>query len=82
MWAKLGAVADIQLGKMLSKKAFSDDLQMLPYLRNANIRWGTVDLTDLKKMGFSGDEAKKFELKKGDILSLRRGCSRKMRCFE
>ena len=39
-WARLGDVADVQLGKMLDKSKNSGTLK--PYLRNANVQWGSL----------------------------------------
>ena len=63
---RLGDVADVQLGKMLSPAAQSGDLA--PYLRNANIQWGTIELDDLATMAFDEAERLKFALRKGDLL--------------
>lgn len=68
-WAykPLGAVADVRLGRMLSKdRANGDDLA--PYLRNANVQWSGLDLVDLKSMSFPMQERKTYALTKGDIL--------------
>jgi type I restriction enzyme S subunit len=63
----LKAVAQSQLGKMLSKKA---KLGVNPkkYLRNANVRWRNIELDDLLEMDFTDQECIKFSLNKGDIL--------------
>lgn len=63
----LRAVADLQLGKMLSPKA-KTGTRSFPYLRNANVQWGRIDLSDLAQMGFSNAEREKFELRIGDLL--------------
>lgn len=67
-WATLSAIADIRLGKMLSRKAFQGDLEQLPYLRNQNVRWGHIDLSDLKSMGFKLSEFERFSVVSGDLL--------------
>lgn len=67
MVVKLGEVFGVQLGKMLSNKARAG-ISPRPYLRNANVRWGKIDLSDLYEMDFSDAEAEKFELKYGDVL--------------
>lgn len=63
----LRAVADVQLGKMLSPKA-KTGLNYFPYLRNINVQWGRVDVSDLARMDFADDERAKFELRFGDLL--------------
>jgi type I restriction enzyme S subunit len=60
-------IAEVQLGKMLSAKARSGS-GARPYLRNVNVRWGRVDVTDLLRMDFTEEEAKKFALRSGDVL--------------
>lgn len=64
---QLSDIASTQLGKMLSQKA-KTGASSRKYLRNANIRWRTIDLGDLLEMDFSDKEMKKFELKAGDLL--------------
>jgi type I restriction enzyme M protein len=64
----LGKYYDVQLGKMLSPKALAGTAHR-PYLRNANVQWNRLDLSDVATMSFTEREAKKFELKKDDILA-------------
>lgn len=64
---RLGEVASIQLGKMLSPAAKLSKAQK-PYLRNTNVQWGRIDLSDLSTMDFSPDERRKFNLLSGDVL--------------
>src|SRR5262249_30232933 len=59
---------DVQLGKMMSPKALNGASQR-PYLRNANVQWNRLDLADVATMDFNEREAKKFELRHGDILA-------------
>lgn len=68
-WQKtvLGDLCEVQLGKMLSPAARLGT-EPKPYLRNANVQWNRFDLSSLLRMDFSGTEAKKFELRPGDIL--------------
>ena len=40
----------------------------LPYLRNINVRWWSVELGDLLEMYFEQDEQERFGLKSGDVL--------------
>ena len=65
-WARLGEIAEVQLGKMLDKKNITGVLY--PYLANVSVRWGAFDLDNLKKMPFSEAEVVKFTLKTGDII--------------
>ncbi|MBN9519472.1 restriction endonuclease subunit S [bacterium] len=58
---------DSKLGKMLSQKARLGSAPR-PYLRNANVQWSRVDVSDLLEMDFSEDEQERFRLVCGDIL--------------
>ena len=42
-WARLGEIAEVQLGKMLDKKNITGVLY--PYLANVSVRWGLLTLT-------------------------------------
>lgn len=64
----LGEVADVRLGKMLSAKARASGLTQLPYLRNENVRWGRIDTSDVKQMGFKKDEVDRYGVAPGDLL--------------
>jgi type I restriction enzyme, S subunit len=68
IWTALGAVADIRLGKMLSPKAYAPDLIQLPYLRNENVRWGSIAFDDVKSMGFHADELDRYGIQPMDLL--------------
>jgi type I restriction enzyme S subunit len=60
-------VAQVKLGKMLDKaKRIAG--KHLPYLRNANVRWGSFDLDDLLTMPFVDKELERFALENGDLL--------------
>ena len=63
----IGELFETQLGKMLSQKAKVGDSPKA-YLRNKNVQWGRIDTGDLLRMDFSDREAKKFQLRKGDLL--------------
>lgn len=58
---------ETQLGKMLSQKARTGKTPK-PYLRNANVQWGRVNLSDLYEMDFTSEEQKKFSLRYDDLL--------------
>lgn len=66
-FVKLGDIANIQLGKMLSPKSKTGE-QSFTYLRNTNVQWGRFDLRDLAFMDFSDRERMKFELQAGDLI--------------
>lgn len=67
-WASFESLCDLQLGKMLSPKARADSGSVRPYLRNLNVRWFSIDLTDVKEMSFQGDEIQRFAVRRGDLL--------------
>jgi type I restriction enzyme S subunit len=64
----LGDISDTRLGKMLSATTDDGSGALHPYLRNANVRWGEVDLSDLKEMRFSQKDCEIFSLLAGDLL--------------
>ena len=64
---RLDLVSDTRLGKMLSQKS-KTGTGSTPYLRNANIQWDYLDLSDVYEMDFTEEECKKLTLQSGDIL--------------
>jgi type I restriction enzyme S subunit len=64
----LGDISDTRLGKMLSATTDDGSGALHPYLRNANVRWGEVDFSDLKEMRFSQRDCETFSLLAGDLL--------------
>jgi len=62
----VGRLFEVQLGKMLSKKAKTG--KQFPYLANFNIRWGRIDFSRMNKMAFSAREQNKYALQLGDLL--------------
>lgn len=66
--SKVAYEYDVQLGKMLQPEPKSDQDELLPYLRAANLAWSGVDLTDVKEMWINPKEHSKYSLKKNDIL--------------
>jgi type I restriction enzyme S subunit len=65
-WRKLSEVADLCLGKMLDNKKNKGNLR--PYLANINVRWGSLDLQDLREMRFEDRELERYGLRRGDIV--------------
>lgn len=57
---------DQRLGKMLDKAKNSGE--PTPYLRNANVRWQSFDLSDLKLMRISDKEIEDISIMHGDIV--------------
>lgn len=64
----LGCRYQVQLGKMISEKARTAGGH-IPYIRNANVQWRRLDLSDVATMAFSAREREKFELRFGDVLA-------------
>ncbi len=62
----LGDVAECRLGKMLDQNKNKGEL--MPYLANVNVRWGAIDLDNLREMRFEDDELGTVGLRYGDIV--------------
>lgn len=68
-WA-VAAVAyryEVLLGKMLDEKRITGS-HLAPYLRNVDVQWDTINVTDLPQMDFSGDDLVRYSLRSGDLL--------------
>lgn len=63
---RVGDVAEHSLGKMLDKNKNKGTLR--PYLRNLNVRWFTVDTSDLLEMRITDAEVERYTVRKGDLL--------------
>jgi type I restriction enzyme S subunit len=59
---------DVQLGKKLSPTAALNG-DPRPYLRNENVDWNRLDLSDVKEMCFTAEERSKLELQPQDIVA-------------
>jgi len=64
---ELGDLFDIQQGKALAPE-HREGKNPRPFLRTANVLWGSLDLSHLDQMDFTHEETKRFELKQGDLL--------------
>jgi len=62
----LSQVADSRLGKMLDKN--KNKGEYYPYLRNINIRWFDINLTDIYEMKVTTDEIKTLSVNQLDVL--------------
>jgi type I restriction enzyme, S subunit len=62
----LGEVADFRLEKMLDQN--KNKGESMPYLANVNVRWGAIDLDNLREMRFEDNELDTVGLKYGDIV--------------
>ncbi|MBW8364759.1 MAG: DEAD/DEAH box helicase family protein [Rhizobium sp.] len=67
VWASAPQLAEVRLGKMLDKQKHKTGTE-LPYLRNINVRWGSVETGDLLTMYFKDDEVDRYALRCGDVL--------------
>jgi type I restriction enzyme S subunit len=57
----------VELGKMLDAKRITGDY-LLPYLRNIDVQWDHVNVSDLPEMDIEPDEYERFTLRHGDLL--------------
>ena len=62
----LASIADCRLGKMLD--AEKNRGQLRPYLRNTNVQWGSIDLSDIKEMRIEDEERDRYAVRSGDLL--------------
>lgn len=63
----LRVFADVQLGRQRSPEQASGPF-MVRYLRAANVKDGSLDLSDVKQMNFAPAEQHVFALQEGDVL--------------
>ncbi len=64
-WASVDDVSDLQLGQQRAPVHAAAE-ETHPYVRAANIKWGGLDLSDVKRMGFPDPE--RYRLRVGDVL--------------
>jgi type I restriction enzyme S subunit len=64
--ARIGDLADINLGKMLD--AAKNKGRPVRYLRNVNVRWGNFDLSDVLEMRMTAAEEAAYAIEDGDVL--------------
>ena len=65
--AKFSDVCESRLGKMLDDKQQTGK-HLRPYLRNINVQWANIDLSDIAQMDFNQKDREEFRLKYGDVL--------------
>jgi type I restriction enzyme, S subunit len=63
----LGEIAETSLGKMLDRGKDVGE-NAVPYLRNTNVQWGRIDLSDILTMEIPAREQDFFRLVPGDLL--------------
>ena len=68
-WPVLPVAKEFQvdLGKMLDEKR-QTGASAVPYLRNTNVQWDRVDVTDLKRMDIPLAERDRYCVRAGDLL--------------
>ncbi len=62
-----GQICETRLGKMLDQKQQTGE-HSRPYLRNANVQWHRLDLSDVFQMDFDESARGVFRLQPGDLL--------------
>ncbi len=68
----LREIAEVRMGRQRSPRHAHGD-HMVPYVRAANIKQDTLDLSSVLKMNFDPGEQKRYGLRAGDIL-VTEGC--------
>lgn len=68
----LHEAADVSIGRQRAPK-HADGQHMVPYLRAANVKDGSLVLEDVLKMNFEPIEQRKLALRSGDVL-VTEGC--------
>ena len=66
-----GSISEIKLGKMLDRD--KNRGEPTRYLRNVNVRWGRIDLSDVNEMPMSAEERTELDIRNGDILTCEGG---------
>ena len=62
-----GQICETRLGKMLDQKQQTGE-HSRPYLRNSNVQWHRLDLSDVFQMDFDQSARGVFRLQPGDLL--------------
>jgi type I restriction enzyme S subunit len=65
--ATLGDVADVRSGITKGRKT-KDPLRAVPFIRAANVQNGFLDLSEMKEIEATENEAERFRLEQGDLL--------------
>ena len=71
--SRVGLHYEIVLGKMLCSDKFSESCTFESYYCAANVHFGKIDSSNLKKMWFSYEEKEKYLVHKGDALVVEGG---------
>lgn len=62
----------VELGKMLDAKQITGD-HLVPYIRNVDVRWDSVNVDDLPEMDIESHEYNRFILQSGDMVACEGG---------
>ncbi|MGA3018926.1 MAG: restriction endonuclease subunit S, partial [Bryobacteraceae bacterium] len=65
--APLNSRFDVKLGKMLDARQITGQ-QLVPYLRNVDVQWDEIAVSDLPSMDFDTDDRERFRLRPGDLI--------------
>jgi type I restriction enzyme, S subunit len=57
----------VDLGKMLHEGRITGE-HLLPYLRNVDVQWGSINFDELPEMDVSPSERERFTIRPGDLL--------------
>lgn len=66
-WVEIQDICETRLGKMLDAKKQTGKNKRL-YLRNENVQWMRIDISDLYEMDFDEKDREILRLKTGDVL--------------
>jgi type I restriction enzyme S subunit len=66
-WSPVSAHFHVTLGRMLNA-ARANAGTLKPYIKNVNVRWDNVDVTNLAEMDFPPDDQPRYRLRAGDLL--------------
>jgi type I restriction enzyme, S subunit len=67
-WSTLGELCEIAGGITVDAKRQDVDLVEVPYLRVANVQRGSLDLSVVKKIRVSSEQARRLQLRPNDVL--------------
>lgn len=57
----------VELGKMLDEKRITGDY-LVPYLRNTDVQWDSINYEDLPQMDISDGEYERYTIRENDVL--------------
>jgi len=66
-WSPVSAHFTVTLGRMLNAARAAEGT-LKPYVRNVNVRWDRVDVSDVAVMDFPPQDQARYRLRPGDLL--------------